>query len=114
MCNVYTKIDSWSQNSHEEFEQPQTSTRKSKKLKSDWLLLSKNKFVQKYIPSAKTLYTEYLTFNYLCEISPNYLCHYITFHDTAPLYFFFWLKHYIISTKVAHQSANFLTFCCLG
>ena len=34
---------------------------------------------KKYITSAKTLYTEYLTLNYLCENSPNYLCHYITF-----------------------------------
>ena len=42
---------------------------------------------KKYIPSAKTLYTEGLTFNYLCENSPNYLCHYIIFHDTTPLYF---------------------------
>ena len=33
---------------------------------------------KKYIPSAKT-YTEHLsniTFNYLCENSPNYLCHF--------------------------------------
>ena len=43
---------------------------------------------KKYILSAKILYTEYLTFNYLCEKSPSYLCHYITFHNTAPLYFF--------------------------
>ena len=43
---------------------------------------------KKYIPSAKTLYTEYLTFNYLFENSPNYLRHYITFHDTTPLYLF--------------------------
>ena len=43
---------------------------------------------KKYIPSAKTLYTEDLTFNYLCENSPNYLCHYIIFLDTTPLYFF--------------------------
>ena len=47
--------------------QLQTSSGKSKKLKFDGLLLSK-----KYIPSAKTLYTEDLsniTFNYLCENS---------------------------------------------
>ena len=42
---------------------------------------------KKYIPSAKTLYTEGLTFNYLCENSPNYLCHYIIFHATIPLHF---------------------------
>ena len=47
---------------------------KAKKLKSNGLHLSK-----KYIPSAKTLYTEDLsniTFNYLCENSPNSLCHF--------------------------------------
>ena len=65
------------------FGQLQTCTGKSKKLKFDRLLLFK-----KYIPSVKTLYTEDLTFNYLCENSPNYLCHYIIFHDTTPLYFF--------------------------
>ena len=46
---------------------------KSKKLKFDGLPLSK-----KYIPSAKTLYTGDLTnitFNNLCENSPNSLCH---------------------------------------
>ena len=85
MCKIYTKVDSWFQKSPEEFEQLQTSTRKSKKLKFDGLLLSKNKFVQKYIASAKTLYAEYLTFNYLCE---NPRSHYITFYNTTPLYFF--------------------------
>ena len=45
-------------------------------------------FPKKYSPSAKTLYIEYLTFNYLCENSPGYLSHYITFHDTTPQYFF--------------------------
>ena len=46
---------------------------KAEKLKSNGLLLSK-----KYIPSAKTLYTEDLsniTFNY-CENSPNFLCYF--------------------------------------
>ena len=46
---------------------------------------------KKYTPSAKT-YTEDLsniTFNYLCENSPNYLCLFETIsHDTTPLYFF--------------------------
>ena len=75
------------------FGQLQTSTGKSKKLKFDRLPLSK-----KYIASVKT-YTEDLTFNYLCENPPNYLCHYIIFHDATPLYFF-QLKHYILSAKV--------------
>ena len=60
--------------SHVEFGQLHASSGKSKKLKFDGLLLSK-----KYIPAAKTLYTEDLsniTFNYLRENSPNYLCHF--------------------------------------
>ena len=71
-CKVYTKADSWFQKSHDEFEQLQTSSGKSKKLKFDGLLS------KKYIPSPK-LYSEDLsniTFNYLCENPPNYLCHF--------------------------------------
>ena len=90
MCKIYTKIDSWFQKSLEVLGRLQTSTRKSKKLKFDGLLLSKNKFVQKI---------------YCVEIH-QVTYHYITFYNTTPLYFFK-LKHYIISTKVAHQSANF-------
>ena len=72
-CKAYTKTESWLQKLHEEFGQLQTSSGKSKKLKFNGLLLFK-----KYIPSAKTLYTKDLnniTFNYLCKISPNFLCH---------------------------------------
>ena len=47
MCKTYTEIDSWFQKSPEEFGKLQTSTRKSKELKCDGLLLPKNKFVQK-------------------------------------------------------------------
>ena len=111
-CKVYTKFDSWFQKSHEEFGQLQTSTRKSKKLKSDGLLLSKNKFVQKYIPSAKTLYTEYLTFNYLCENSPNYLCHYITFYNTTPLFLLAQTLHNFY--KSSPSKCKFLDFLLLG
>ena len=77
------------------FGQLQTSAGKSKKLKFDGLLLSK-----KCIPSVKTLYTEDLTFNCLCENSQNYLCRYIIFHDTTPLYFFFAQTLHVLSTKV--------------
>ena len=48
----------------------------------------------KYIPSAKTLYTEHLsniTFNYLCQNSWNYLCHFWNhkpFFTTHLLYIF--------------------------
>ena len=64
----------WFQKSNKEFAQLQTSSQKSIKLKFDGILLSK-----KCIASAKTLYTEDLsniTFNYLCENSPNDLCHF--------------------------------------
>ena len=44
-CKVYTKADSWFQISHEKFEQLQTSSGKSKKLKFD-SLFSKNTFLQ--------------------------------------------------------------------
>ena len=42
-------MDSWFQNSHEEYGQLQTSSGKSKDLKLNWLPLPK-----KYIPLAKT------------------------------------------------------------
>ena len=69
-CKVYTKTNSQFQ----KLRQLQTSRGKSRKLKFDGLLLSK-----KYIPSAKALYKEdlsYITFNYLRENSENYLCHF--------------------------------------
>ena len=65
---------SWFQKLHK-FEQLQISTGKSGKLKLVGLLS------KKHIPSAKALYTVDLSniiyhFNYLCEESPNYLCHF--------------------------------------
>ena len=68
---------------------------------------------KKYIPSAKALYTEYLTFNYLCENSPNYLCHYITFYNTTPLYFFLaqTLHNFY---KSSPSKCKFLDFLLLG
>ena len=74
MLQSLYKNCSWFQKSHEQFGQLHASSGKSEKLKFDGLLLSK-----RYIPSAKALYTEDLsniTFNYLCENSPNYLCHF--------------------------------------
>ena len=56
---------------------------------------------KKYIASAKTLYTEYLTFNYLCGNSQSYLSLYHFLQHNSSV--FFWLKQYMISTKVAHQ-----------
>ena len=58
----------------QEFEQLQTSSGKSKKLKLDGVFSKK-----KSIPSAKTLHTvdlSNITFNYLRVDSPNYLCHF--------------------------------------
>ena len=59
---------------------------KVQKVEIQWATLSKN-----YIPSAKTLYTEDLsniTFNYLCENSPNSLCH-------------FWNRKSFFTTQIA-------------
>ena len=70
--NLY-KTGSWFQQLHDEFGYLQTTHGKSMKLKFNGLHISK-----KYIPSAKTLYTEDLsniTLNY-CKNSPNFLCHY--------------------------------------
>ena len=64
-------------------------------MKFNGLHLSKN-----YIPSAKTLYTEDLsniTFNYLCENSPNSLCHFWN-HKS----FFTTQLVYIISAQTLH------------
>ena len=74
MVKIYAKTDSWFQKSHEKFGEFQARSGKPKKLKFDGLLFSK-----KYIPSPKTLYTRDLsniTFNYLCENSPNSLCYF--------------------------------------
>ena len=64
------------------FGQLQTSTRKSKKLKFDGLILSK-----KYIASAKTLYTKYLTFNNLCGNWPGYLSLYHFLQHNPSVFF---------------------------
>ena len=68
-----------------------------KNLKFDGLLLTK-----KYILQPKHIK---IILSYLCENSPNLL---FIFHDTTPLYFF-QLKYFILSLKVAHQSVNFKT-----
>ena len=70
MCKIYTKIDSWFQKSPEEFGQLQTSTRKLKELNS-----------------AKTLYTGYLTFNYLCGNSQSYLSLYHFLQHNSSVFF---------------------------
>ena len=82
MWKIYTKIDSLFQKVPEEFVKLQTSTRKSKGLKFDGLLLSK-----KYIASAKTLYTEYLPFNYLCGNPQCYLSLYHFLQHNASVFF---------------------------
>ena len=56
---------------------------------------------KRYLVSAKTLYTEYLTFNYLCGNSQSYLSiyHFLQHSSSVLLQ----LKKYMISRKVAHQ-----------
>ena len=107
MCKIYTKIDSWFQKSTEEFGQLQTSTRKSKELKFDGLLLSK-----KYIASTKTLYTEYLTFNYLCGNSQSNLSLYHFLQHNPSAFFLAQTVHDFYKSNPS--SANFWTFCCSG
>ena len=59
----------------------------------------------------------YLTLiSIMCENLPNYICNFWNhnwFFTTQIHCIFFWLIHYILSTKVAHQSAHFQTFHCL-
>ena len=73
-CKVCTNVtNSWFLKSHEEFGKRQASSGKYKKLKFNGLLLSK-----KCIPLAKTYSDDLsnITLNYLCENSPNDLCHF--------------------------------------
>ena len=67
---------------------------------------------KKYIPSAKTLYAEDLTFNYLCENSPNYLCHFIIFHDTLLCIFLAQTLHTF--NKSSPSMCKFSDFLLLG
>ena len=95
-----------------------TTSRRQWKVRS-WNLMGyfcpKDTFLQleHYIPN--------ITFNYLSENSPNYLYMsflkpyiHISHFSQNSFSVFFLLKHYILSTKVAHQSANFQTFHCSG
>ena len=75
-------------------------------------------FVQKYIPSAKSLYTEDLsniTFNYLRENSSNSLCHFWShksFFTTQLLCIIFAQKLYSFNTNILSKS-NFSDFSLL-
>ena len=85
-----------------------------KNQKFDGLLLSK-----KYIPSARILPKIYLTLlSATCvkftKLPTSFLKPYISHFSRHSSSVFFLLKHYILSTKVAHQSANFQTFHCSG
>ena len=88
-CKVYTKADFWFQKSHERFEQLQTSSGKSKKLKFDEL------FPKKCISSAKTLYSEEFIQHFfqllvwkLTKLLMSFLKPYLIFHDTTSLYLY--------------------------
>ena len=104
MGKFYTKAYSWFQTSHEEFWQLQASG-KSKKLKFDRLLLSKNTFLQlkHYIPRIYVTFINiYLRFiNYLCENSPNYLCHFWNHKSFFSSYF---LQKYPIKVLILRLS----------
>ena len=76
----------------------------------NWNLMGYINLSKKYIPSAKTLYTEGLTFKVLLWKLTNYLCHYNIFLDTTPLSFFSWnttyfLRKYYIKVQVFRLSA---------
>ena len=109
---LFKKSDSWFQKSHEEFGKLQTSSGNSKKLKFDGLLCPKNTFLQLklyiqriYLTLFSTIcvkihQTIYVIFETISHFSP---------HNSSVS---FQLKHYILSTKVSHQSVNFKTFHC--
>ena len=110
---IYTKTDSWFQKSHEKFGQLETSE-KSKKVKCDRLLLSKNTFLE---------LKHYINKIYVTLLSTTcvkiYQITYVIFETISHFSrrncsVFFYLKFYILSTKVAHQSADFQTFPCSG
>ena len=96
-CNIYTKTESGFKN-HEEFGQLLTSS---------WTLIGH--LYKKYIPSAKTLYTEDwsdITFNYLRENSPTDLCHFwnhMSFFTTQPLCIFLAQTSHIFYKSIPSQ-----------
>ena len=72
---------------------------------------------KKYIHSAKTLYTEDLsniTFNCCVRIHqiPYVIFETISHFSRQNSSVLFYLKHYILLTKIFYQSANFLIFHC--
>ena len=85
---IYTKTDSRFQKLHEEFGQRQKSSGNPQKLN-----------FKKYIHSAKALYKEGLCtlLSTTCSLS------HFSQHNSS---IFFQLKFYILSTNIAHQSAN--------
>ena len=72
---------------------------------------------KKYILSAKTLHRICLTLLSTTCVKIHQILYVIFktishFYDTTPRYFF-WFKHYRLSTKVAHQSTNFFPLLAL-
>ena len=111
-CKVYTKTDTWFQKSHAEFQQPQTNSKKSKKLKFDGPLLSRE-----YISSSKT-YTDdssNITFNDLRENSSNSLCNFWNhkpFFTTQLLCILLAQRLHTFYKSSPYQSVNLQTFHC--
>ena len=110
-CKVFTKTYSWLQKLHDDLSHfRQAESPKSWNLGGKFL--SKN-----YILSAKTLYTEdfsNITFNYLPENSPIFLCHFWKHKSffTTPLIWFFLAQTLHTFYKVAHKRASFKAFHC--
>ena len=106
-CKIYTEADSWLQKSHKKFGQLQTSSGKYKRLKFHEPFLSK-----RYIPSAKTLYTEDLSTLLSTTCSPTSLHHFWDNKSffTAKFLCIFVAQTLHFFTKLAHQSENFQTF----
>ena len=76
-------------------------------------------FSKKYILSAKILYTEDLsniTFNYLCENSPNYLCHFLNHQSffTTQLLCIFLAQTLHTFYKSSPSKCKFSDFSLLG
>ena len=112
-CKVYKKMDSWFQNSHEEFGKLQKSSEKPKSWNLMGCFCPKNIFLKpKHYTQAVSLtllpttsvkihQMTYVIFKIISDFSR---------HNSSV---FFELKNYRLSTKEAHQSANFQTFHCL-
>ena len=103
-CKVYTKLTPGFENHMRDLDNFRRAMKRPTR-----------KSLMDYISSAKQLYAEDLsniTFNYFCENSPNFWCHFPNHKSFSQRNssLLFQLKQYIFSTKVAHKSTSFQTF----